>query len=196
MYSGKPDFSPLTTAVTVVGGFFCWHIKMLTADRARELLTYDPKTGWLTWKVSRGSSKKGSRAGNVNKKPQGFRYRKVTVDGISFLEHRVIWLMVTGRWPEEEIDHENHITMDNSWKNLKEATKVENGRNQPQRSTNTSGHTGVTWNKRRNKFQAYIRTENIRYHLGYFSDIESAVLAREEAELRFGFHVNHGRKPQ
>ncbi len=54
--------------------------------------------------------------------------------------------------------------------------------------SNTSGKTGVNFNKKSSKWRAYITVEYKQIHLGYFMSFEDAVRAREEAELKyFGF---------
>jgi hypothetical protein len=56
------------------------------------------------------------------------------------------------------------------------------------KENNTSGRTGVYWNKNLSKWLAYIRLEGKSRHLGYFIDFEDAVKARESAELEvYGF---------
>ena len=52
------------------------------------------------------------------------------------------------------------------------------------RSDNTSGYTGVQWNKRKGKWHALITFKGKNYHLGYFDKIEDAAEARKEAEDR------------
>lgn len=60
--------------------------------------------------------------------------------------------------------------------------------NQKIRVTNTSGKTGVSFMKSRNKWRARISTDTQEIHLGMFESFEQAVLAREAAELKyFGF---------
>lgn len=63
------------------------------------------------------------------------------------------------------------------------------GYNQRRRRTNTSGKTGVSWNKRNNKWESYITVKNKRIPLGLYAFIEDAIKVRKEAELRyFGFN--------
>ena len=50
---------------------------------------------------------------------------------------------------------------------------------------NKSGHKGVWWDNRRNKWLAYISIQKKRIELGYFKDYEEAVKVREEAEERY-----------
>lgn len=51
--------------------------------------------------------------------------------------------------------------------------------------SNTSGHTGVTWDKSRQKWMAYIVFQQRKIHLGRFSSIEEAVIARKEGEREY-----------
>lgn len=53
------------------------------------------------------------------------------------------------------------------------------------RSTNTSGRTGVSFDKRLKKWQAYITYEKKFIVLGFFKTFEEAVHAREQAELKY-----------
>lgn len=52
-------------------------------------------------------------------------------------------------------------------------------------SRNTSGHKGVSWEKRSGKWHAYIGIKGKNKHLGYFDDLEDAVKARKEAEEKY-----------
>ena len=58
--------------------------------------------------------------------------------------HRVIWAMMTGRWPDDEIDHRDRDPANNRWENLREATHSLNMLNRDEPSTNTSGVKGVS----------------------------------------------------
>ena len=49
-------------------------------------------------------------------------------------------------------------------------------------STNTSGYTGVTWDKSRNRWAAQIVFKNKHYHLGRYEDKKLAIEARKAAE--------------
>ena len=50
---------------------------------------------------------------------------------------------------------------------------------------NTSGVTGVIWNKKSKKWTANIRFKGKRYHLGYFSNLSEAEAARKAAEEKY-----------
>lgn len=51
-------------------------------------------------------------------------------------------------------------------------------------STNTSGHNGVYWNKKSQKWIAQIGFKGKTYYLGTYSKIDDAIKAREQAEDR------------
>lgn len=109
-----------------------------------------------------------------------------------YAAHRVIWLLYAGEWPLG-IDHINGRRDDNRIVNLRAVTNAENAKNKKKPNTNTSGVIGVSWDKMRQKWHAYIRTGGILINLGLFEVFEEAVLARKDAEIERGFHKNHGR---
>jgi len=49
---------------------------------------------------------------------------------------------------------------------------------------NTSGHTGVCFDKRNGKWYAYINYQKKRYFLGYYKNIDDAIAARKESEIQ------------
>lgn len=51
--------------------------------------------------------------------------------------------------------------------------------------SNTSGCTGVSYNKQRNNYEAYIQVHGKRIRLGRFKYIEDAIKARKEAEEKY-----------
>ena len=157
-------------------------------DRVRDLFNYDLETGIVTQKIR--TSKRVKIGDVVGSRSHG--YLRVTIDSRQYKLHRIIWLWMTGRWPDPEIDHKNHIKSDNWWSNLREVTHKENHKNQKLPKNNTSGVCGVSWVKRDEKWQALIMVNGKDKHLGYFDKQEDAVAAREIAEAKYGFHQNHG----
>lgn len=123
----------------------------------------------------------------------GFGYRHGDIFAKKYQAHRVIWLLAYGEWPEDQIDHINGNRSDNRLSNLSAASNLTNGKNQKRPSDNTSGHIGVCWSKRHQKWMSQIHVNGRGKFLGYFDEIQDAVAARKKAEATFGFHENHGR---
>ena len=147
----------------------------LTAEEVRQLLDYDPSTGELRWKVSRGRAKAGGIAGS--KTSQG--YREITVNRQRFFVHRLIWLMTHGRLPKEELDHINGQRSDNRLENLRECSRVENLQNlRGKRRNAKTPYMGVIKNSKGRKGQprwsAAIRVNKKRIYIGSFDTPEEA----------------------
>lgn len=125
----------------------------------------------------------------------GLGYKRGKIFGHDYLAHRVIWAMETGAWPVDQIDHINHNKTDNRFVNLREATATENQRNRSMQKNNTSGHTGVFWDKRDGKWSAEIRAGGKQINLGHFDNMDEAIATRAAASIEHGYHDNHG-EPQ
>jgi hypothetical protein len=151
---------------------------VLTQERIKELLDYDPDTGIFKWKISKARSIK---VNNIAGGAEQGKYHRIRIDGKNYVAHRLAWLYVYGKWPDEYIDHINCIKNDNRIKNLREATNSQNQTNVLLRSNNTSGYKGVIWNKQNKKWQAYISVNYSKTHLGYFDNIEDAASAYKKA---------------
>jgi hypothetical protein len=65
-----------------------------------------------------------------------------------------------------------------------------NLKNQFMRDANTSGVTGVTWDKWGNAWKAQIGGR----HLGRFDTLEAAAAARKAAESQLGYTERHGER--
>ncbi len=126
----------------------------LTAEELRELLNYDQETGIFTRKVSTSNRVKvGAVAGCSG----GDGYLLIMVQSRLYQAHRLAWLHTHGVWPKGQIDHINRDRSDNRIANLRDVTQKQNLQNRSKSSTNTSGHPGVSWNKRISKWQASIK---------------------------------------
>lgn len=84
-----------------------------------------------------------------------------------------------------QVDHINLDKLDNRRTNLRFATGTQQRANTPLRRNNTSGFKGVSWDKDRRKWQATIRCNDKRYHLGRFDAIEEAAAAYDAAAIHF-----------
>ena len=91
------------------------------------------------------------------------------------------------------IDHKDNNGLNNQKHNLRPATKSQNAINVKMYRNNTSGYKGVRLDKRRNKWQAVIRKDQIRTHIGYFGSPEEAHAAYcKAAKELFGEFANTG----
>lgn len=164
----------------------------LTQEKLKEILNYNPETGLFTWACDVGSGgriKAGSVAGSKHK-TRG--YIVISYKKVRYQAHRLAWIYMTGEIPEEEIDHINHIRSDNRFVNLRGVNKPDNCKNKVMLKSNTSGVTGVSFDKKTGKWESHISVKNKKVYLGRYDDKGLAVRARKEAEKKYVYHKNHG----
>lgn len=161
----------------------------LTAEKLREILSYDPETGVMRWRVKYARClRPGAVAGCIDRFGSG--YRRIRIDRKGYSEHRLVWMYVHGSWPTEVIDHINGDRSDNRLSNLREASWAQNQQNRNgTQKNNTSGVRGVSWDKTNNKWLAAIEFRGRHIHLGRFENIECAASARKAAELKLFTHT-------
>jgi hypothetical protein len=166
----------------------------LDFETANKLFSYEEETGKLIRKIDikHAKFKAGDEAGRVHTDSSGKKYRRVGINGKEYRTHRIIYLLKTGKVPEHEIDHKDGNGLNNLWKNLRDVTSLENMRNLKKYRNNTSGVVGVYWDRATGKWKAQIRVKGKDIYLGLFTHKEDAIGARKEAEIKYGFHSNHG----
>lgn len=157
-----------------------------TAERVRQLLSYDPVTGYFTWlhdSVTKGACGHlaDDRAGSLHS--QG--YLTLHIDGRNHKAHRVAWLYMTGQWPIALVDHRDRQKSRNVWENLRHAWNGPNRANSEVRRDSQSGLKGV--HRKGRRWRAVIRVDTVLRHLGYFGTPEDAHAAyAAAAQLHFG----------
>lgn len=181
----------------------------LTYDEISKLLKYDPETGKFYWlprpvEMFPGTGFKGgaeSKAKTWNARYAGKEaftslhnrgYVQGGILGRGYLAHRVAWVLTTGEWPRDQIDHINGDRTDNRICNLREVSNAENARNMSVSKRNKSGVVGVFWDGRLKKWTACIGENSRTKYLGSFEDLQQAIAARERALAERKFHPNHG----
>lgn len=159
-----------------------------TRTDVSERLEYDPASGRFTWKPNPARSVQwnarfaGKPTGSIDRVTG---YARIRFDDRLFYAHRLAWLIVTGEWPVDDIDHRNGDRADNRFANLRSASRGENGQNAAVKSNSTSGLKGVSADARSGKWAAEISVHGRKKYLGLHSTANDAYSAylRAKADL-------------
>lgn len=148
----------------------------ITQERLKQLITYDPETGLFTWNIYRGGQYPGDLAGT----PDGLGYWRISIDGRLYQSHRLAFLYVEGKFPDESVDHISRNPSDNSWKNLRKCTQKQNIWN-----SKGSGKYGknvyfVCGETRKKKFNVKFEIGGKSKSFGYFFTPEEALIKANE----------------
>ena len=84
-----------------------------------------------------------------------------------------------------ETDHINRNKLDNRKSNLRSATQGQNRINTNPQKNNTSGYTGIKFNKVRNTWVAYIYKDRKYIHLASSKNIAELISIRKQAERSY-----------
>lgn len=95
--------------------------------------------------------------------------------------HEVLFSPPNGK----KCDHIDNNGLNNISKNIRYATPDENARNRRTFKNNTTGVTGVHFNKNRNVWSASIGVRLKLLWLGYFQNKDDAIVARKNAEQEY-----------
>jgi hypothetical protein len=154
---------------------------LIDQHQLKTMLSYDPDTGVFVWLVRASDKTKiGSVAGYIETTG---RYWAIGLNGHHYFAHRLAWLYVHGKWPDNDIDHINGIRTDNKLCNLRDVTRRVNLQNlKAAKPNNLTGLLGVS--KARGKFWARIWIGKKRISLGYFYTPEEAHIAYLDAKRR------------
>lgn len=150
-----------------------------------EIFRYED--GKLYWKTNRrGGAKAGDRAGCSN----SFGYRQIMIGGKWYKEHRLVWELLTGKAPEQQLDHLDGDRSNNRIENLREVDAFENMHNTKLYVTSTTGFRGVHNTNEGYKAQGFLKGKPI--HLGRFDSLDEAVKARKNFESIEGNYTQRG----
>jgi hypothetical protein len=155
----------------------------LTQEELKSYLSYDQETGLFRWlKDVNRAAKTGYIAGCVTK----HGYIAISVKSIHYYGHRLAWLYVHGEFPENHIDHINHIGTDNRILNLRPATNSQNMQNvRFARRDNKVGLLGVSWHNQARKWRSTIFVSGKHKSLGLFMSPDDAHAAYIDAKRTF-----------
>lgn len=154
--------------------------KPITQEELKQRLLYNPWTGYFYRRLPNGVyiivgtiGTNGYVLNGINKK--------------TYRMHRLAWLYVWGYLPEGDVDHKDRVRHHNWISNLREVNRMCNARNANKSKNNTSGVTGVTWLAANNNWNANIKINYKRIHIGNYKEFKDAVRARWDAEVRYKF---------
>lgn len=169
---------------------------LLSYEDARALLEYDPISGIIKRLKNKQLNLLGKPAGTLNKVDG---YIRIMVKGESYLAHRLAWLLYTGAWPRDQVDHENQRRADNYWENLVPSSYGANAKNKTMYKNNRSGHTSIYIESSKTKgdrFVPELRFEGRLNRLGTFDTLEEAQKVLKSARIKHEFHKNHGNRKE
>ncbi len=126
-------------------------------------------------------------------------YIQIQLFEYKFVQSHLVCLWFTGKFPtsKEEIDHINGNRLDDRPENLRIVSHTLNARNHKKHKDNTSGYTGVYYNKMSitNPYMASVKVNGKNKHLGVFSTAEEAYAARQAwivTHPEYGYTLRHG----
>lgn len=189
--------APESTAGSVLPPQFkAYHVEPnMTQDELKSRLHYNPETGIFTWLHNPSFSLRwnnrypGAAAGSLT----SLKYVLIRIDKKPYYAHRLAFLYLYGFLPKE-VDHIDGDPSNNKISNLRAANRSMNMKNLCRNSVNTSGITGVCWDKARKKWIASIQVNGASVYRKRFSCKSDAISKRKELEKQHGFHENHGRE--
>jgi hypothetical protein len=121
--------------------------------------------------------------------PHGYTfYARTSVScGVGLNRQKTIRMhrLILGCSAEVKVDHRDGNGLNNTRKNLRYATYAQNNRNARLRKDNPTGFKGVHLKRSSGKFQALIRVDKVRIHLGSFVTPEEAHAAYCKAAKKY-----------
>lgn len=154
-------------------------------DYLLQCFDYHAENGTVTWRVrptghffraqdcAPWNKRYASRAaGTVRKTPIEYVYLRIMNE--NWLAHRVIYKMVTGNEPINEVDHRDTDSLNNRWSNLREATEHENNRNTTKKRDTFFPLKGVVKSVTDGKYQSRVYINGRQIWLGTFDSMEAA----------------------
>ena len=187
------------------------NVQLPPLEVLQQAFDYRPETGEVFWRhrpldffrdkraQSIANARAGKEATSVARNRWGYEWKKVGLTWDSsrqrrnILAHRIIWKLMTGDEPPEQIDHIDGNALNNRWANLRDGTAT-NHMNRAMPKDNSSGVTGVYWMAKKRKWAAGVKIEGRSKHLGLFSpdDLDLAAMEVLEAKADMGYSPRHG----
>lgn len=121
----------------------------------------------------------------------GYQNIRITVHGQRYcvMASWAAWILMTGEWPKDEVDHRNRNRHDNAWANLRQADGCQNKWN-VRRALPSTGIRGVRISD--GKYQVSIQARHYRHDIGRFESLVEAAAAYTIAQRELhGEFANH-----
>jgi hypothetical protein len=158
--------------------------KYIINDNYVEMIIESKVYGVIRVKIDNDDLEKCSKLTWHYAKNKDSKYIQTRIKGKMIKLHRYIMNMNNSNLV---VDHINRNPLDNRKSNLRICSYKENSFNKSIRVDNTSGIPGVSFHKTNKKWRAKIKYNNLTIHLGYFEDINEALINRRVAEeILFG----------
>jgi hypothetical protein len=125
---------------------------------------------WQLWKNKRGNKYAFRKLWNKTSK----RYES------QWLHREILGLTSS----DYQVDHKDNNGLNNVRSNLRIATNAQNCANKNKAQNKSSSFKGVSFKKRINKFESYIRVDGRYISLGYFSNETEAAKSYNAAALK------------
>lgn len=136
--------------------------KLPPVEVLEELLSYDPETGELRWRVTRGGGRNAARQGAI----AGCAYADgriyVRLNGSKYISYRLAWKLFYKEEPPPIMDHIDGDPTNNKILNLRAASGFENAANRRKLTSSSTGIKGLCWQARYSGYHASITQEDIR----------------------------------
>lgn len=143
-------------------------------DSLKRWFSYDPITGIIT----RLKANSWTVIGDIDTDQ-----RCIGHNGIRYPYATLAWILYYGEIPNGLIDHQDRIHANHTIQNLRIATPTQNQYNKSGMGIYAKG---VTWRDRKAKpWQAKIRVDGLRIHLGSFATEAEAAQAYQEACIKY-----------
>jgi HNH endonuclease len=156
--------------------------RTLSVELVAALINYDPETGILSWATDWYRGKKGEPLHQNKAGRKGAVRAEIAGKLIPYA--RICWMRHCLEDPHPRIvDHKNGDKRDHRFENLRLATQAQNARNHRLQRNNSSGKSGVKFERTARGRKKWVATiGKPRRFLGRFLTKEEAIQARLEAE--------------
>ena len=153
----------------------------LTAEIAAKLFRYNAETGVVELKLDYG----GKRAGEPAVKSAEGKRKRITVGVYEYDEHRLVILLVTGKWPNPDarVKHINGDNSDNRWDNL-QVVEPEKEFDWNEVKTSKTVVKEIRFVRGTKKYRLAMEIDGVMRLIGDFDEFRQAFLRKNEIDKK------------